>query len=226
MNNARPIQTDDLQSEIAYTSLQNMIVRGVLPPGLMISESDLKARLGVGRTPVREALQRLQLEGFVEIHPRRGAVVTTVDIRQQLELIEVRRPLEDIMVRLAAARADKMQRDKMLEVARALEQAIADKNNDIYFELNRATHELEAQASKNAMLVRTIGHIHSLSRRFWYSFIVDADDFSIAALLHCQVLRCIAGGDADGAATAAAKLMDYLFSVTRRAIDSTFAQHK
>ena len=89
-------------AEVAYRALEEMIVTRRLRPASMISENQLSEQLGCGRTPIREALQRLKFEGFVEIHPRRGVLVTPIDVVRQLELLEVRRPLENLVVRLAA----------------------------------------------------------------------------------------------------------------------------
>lgn len=212
-------QNGDLISETAYVAIQNMIVTGHLRGGAMISENELREELACGRTPIREALQRLKLEGFVEIHPRRGVLVTTIDVRQQLELLEVRRPLEITMVRLAAQRADPAQRQRMRELADELETAVRQDDRERYFGINRSTHEIEAAATKNAMLVRSIGQVHSLSRRFWYSFITASENFADAANFHCAVLRGIAAGDADTAAENAQLLLDYLDKITRQTID-------
>ena len=212
------VQQGDLISETAYVAIQNMIVTGQLRGGAMISENELREELACGRTPIREALQRLKLEGFVEIHPRRGVLVTTIDVRQQLELLEVRRPLEITMVRLAAQRADPAQRQRMRELADELETAVRQNDRDRYFGINRSTHEIEAAATKNAMLARSIGQVHSLSRRFWYSFITASEDFAEAATFHCAVLRGIAAGDAGTAAENAERLLDYLDKITRQAI--------
>lgn len=208
-----------LISEAAYSAIQNLIVTGKLKGGSMISENELRQELNCGRTPIREALQRLQLEGFVEIHPRRGALVTTIDIRQQLELLEVRRPLEELMVRLAARRASSPQRKRMTELASELEAAVERDDRDKYFGINKAIHEIEADATQNAILIKTVRQVHSLSRRFWYSFITASDSFSDAARYHCTVLRAIAQGDGDSAARNAAELLDYLEKVTREALE-------
>lgn len=209
----------ELISDAAYAAIQNLIVTGRLRGGSMISENELREQLNCGRTPIREALQRLKLEGFVEIHPRRGVLVTTIDIRQQLELLEVRRPLEDTMVRLAARRATAEQRQQMRQLADELEAAVSRDDRDKYFGINRATHEIEAEATKNSMLIKTVRQVHTLSRRFWYSFITASDSFAEAAVFHCAVLRSIAEGDGDAAAANAGKLMDYLERVTREAIE-------
>ena len=85
-------------AEGAYRALEEMIVTRQLRPGSMLSENQLSEQLGCGRTPIREALQRLKFEGYVEIHPRRGVLVAPIDVLKQLELLEVRRPLENLVV--------------------------------------------------------------------------------------------------------------------------------
>ncbi|KAJ8136346.1 hypothetical protein OY671_010441, partial [Metschnikowia pulcherrima] len=88
------------QADAAYCRVEEMIVTRVLAPGQMISEKRSSDDLGCGRTPSREASQRSKLEGYVEIHASRGISVAPIDVVRQLDLLEVRRSLEDLMVRL------------------------------------------------------------------------------------------------------------------------------
>jgi DNA-binding GntR family transcriptional regulator len=204
----------ELIADQAYAEIQRLIVTGALRPGALVSESALSEQIDCGRTPIREALQRLQLEGFVEIHPRRGALVTTFDIHKQLELIETRRPLELLMVQLAARRADADTRREMLKLADDLEAAVHDDDRGRYFGINKATHDIEAEAAKNPTLEKIMANVHALSRRFWYTFITDSKFFSGAAEYHCNVLRAIARSDTEAAVENAGKLMGYLEKVT------------
>ena len=112
-------------AESAFEAIEDMIVTGELPSLHLMSESDLARRTGFGRTPVREALQRLKFVGLVDVLPRRGVVVTAVDINRQLDLLETRRPLEKLMVRLAASRASDEQRNRMSDIADDLREAVA-----------------------------------------------------------------------------------------------------
>src|SRR5271157_5359593 len=98
------LQTETL-TEKAYRALEEEIVTLRIPPGTVVSEAILSRRLGVGRTPVREALQRLAREWLVVILPRRGIVVSDIDPIRQLRLLEVRREIERLLVRSAARRA-------------------------------------------------------------------------------------------------------------------------
>ncbi|CAH1672078.1 MAG: GntR family transcriptional regulator [Chelatococcus sp.] len=210
--------TDSL-AEIAYRRIEEMIVTRELLPGSMISENQLADELDCGRTPIREALQRLKLEGFVEIHPRRGALVTPVDVMRQLELLEVRRPLEDLVARLAAERATPDERREMLRLADEITAAAERGDQRAYLSANRAIHDIRTKASRNTMLTRTMGLVLGLSRRFWYAYIQDTGSFTVAAALHNDILQAIAAGSASDAATAVSKLLDFLESLTRRAIE-------
>lgn len=206
-------------TQIAYDAIQHKIVTGELKSHNLLSESELSRELNCGRTPVREALHRLQFEGFVEVLPRRGILVTSMDVSSQLELLEARRPLETLAVKLAAMRATREQRDQMRVLADELEQAIADEDRANYLEINRAIHKLEAKATGNRFLQSQIEVIHNLSRRFWYSFISDPASFSRAAIFHAETLRAIADNDQDRAVEQTEKLMSLLEKVTRQALD-------
>ena len=102
-------------AETAYDAIEQMIISRRLAPGAMVSEGELGAELGLGRTPVREALARLKTIGFVEVHPRRGVLVTQVDIIKHLELLEVRRPLDETVARCAIARATEADVARLLD---------------------------------------------------------------------------------------------------------------
>lgn len=205
-------------AETAYARIQNMIVTGELTANELLSENDLTRRTGCGRTPVREALQRLQFEGFVTILSRRGIMVTPADITRQLELLETRRPLEELMVTLAARRATTDQRTRMLTLADDLEQAIAARDRDRYLAINHAIHSIEAEATGNRYLASQIETLHGLSRRFWYSFISDTDSFARAAVHHAATLRAIASGEPERAKNECGLLLDLLENVSQKAI--------
>lgn len=205
-------------ADYAYRRIEEMIVTRALPPGAMISENGLSEELNCGRTPVREALQRLRNEGYVEIHPRRGALVSSIDVMRQIELLEVRRSLEDLVVRLAADRASPTERAEMLRLADEIVEAARASDQTGYLAANRAIHEIEARAARNAVLAKTIGVIHGLSRRFWYAYIEDTGSFDLAARLHAATLRAIAAKDPAGAAEGAARLLDFLNDLTQRAL--------
>jgi DNA-binding GntR family transcriptional regulator len=206
-------------AEGAYRALEEMIVTRQLRPGSMLSENQLSEQLGCGRTPIREALQRLKFEGYVEIHPRRGVLVAPVDVLKQLELLEVRRPLERLVVRLAAARASDLERAEMRGLAKEIRAAAAAEQAVRYLQATRTIHETEARAAHNAALAATIGVIHGQSRRFWYAQIEASGAFPEGSEIHAATLGAIIDGDGEAAAVSADRLLDHLERLTRRALD-------
>src|SRR5580693_3266566 len=122
-----PNDDDLLQAETltdkAYRALEEEIVTLRIPPGTVVSEAILSRRLGVGRTPVREALQRLAREWLVVIMPRRGIVVSEIDPVRQLRLLEARREIERLLARSAAKRATSVQRVQFWEIASGMDEA-------------------------------------------------------------------------------------------------------
>src|ERR1700761_1303644 len=131
-----PLDNDLLHAETltekAYRALEEEIVTLRIPPGTIVSETILSRRLGVGRTPVREALQRLAREGLVVIMPRRGIIVSDLDPLRQLRLLEARREIERFLARSAAKRATPLQRIQFREIATGMDEAGA-QADDIAF---------------------------------------------------------------------------------------------
>src|SRR5437899_10826654 len=123
---------DGTLTDRAYRELEEMIVTLQLAPGTVLSEQALSVRLKIGRTPIREALQRLARDGLVVIMPRRGIMVSAINLRLQLRLLEVRRELDRLMASLAAERATADERQEFPEVAQALLAAAA-KADDLAF---------------------------------------------------------------------------------------------
>ena len=206
-------------AESAYRAIEEMIVTRRLPPGAMVSENQLSEQLGCGRTPIREALQRLRFQGYVDIHPRRGVQVSSVDILKQLEVLEVRRPLEVLVSELAAHRAHGQERTAMRALAVSIREAAASGDPVRYLQATRAIHEAEVEAARNTVLAATIGVIHGQSRRFWFAQTESSGTFTEGSAIHVEKLEAIAAGDVTAAATAAHHLLDYLERLTRGALD-------
>ncbi|NQU60594.1 MAG: GntR family transcriptional regulator [Rhodospirillales bacterium] len=199
----------------AYAVIEEMIVMLQFKPGAVLSETALSDRLDIGRTPIREALQRLAREGLVVILPRKGILVSEINPRNQLLLLEVRRELERLLARTGAIRCTEDERRQFFEIADGMEQA-ARNNDDINFmRLDDAFNQLIAEAAHNDYTARAIGLMNGLSRRFWYMHYKETADLPLAARLHANLARRIAEGDPDGAAAAADKLVDYVEVFTR-----------
>lgn len=207
-------QAIESKSGQAYRLLEEMIVTMEFEPGSVLSEARLVERLGVGRTPVREALQRLAAEGLVEIMPRRGIRITHIDIRQQLRVLEVRRAVEGLSVRLCTRRAGHGVRDRLRRIADDAVVAAEREDYKAFLHLDRELNELIADAADNEFCARMLQQIHGLSRRFWHKHHLRADDLASVAEMHAAIARAIASGDEDEAADACRVHMDYIQSFT------------
>jgi DNA-binding GntR family transcriptional regulator len=202
----------------AYGEIEEMIVTLRLAPGSAISESELSAHLGIGRTPIREALQRLARERLVSIFPRRGILVTEINVASQLRLLETRRELERLIARSAARRATADERDRFRAIAAAFE-AAAKANDDVTFmRIDRDFNVLCSAASHNEFAAGAMSLMHSLSRRFWYLHYKQAADMPLTAKLHADIARAIATGDEERAAKASDRLLNLIEKFTRSTV--------
>lgn len=213
---AKGVQT---LTEEAYTQIEERIVTLRLKPSEVLSEQALSASLKIGRTPIREALQRLAREGLIIVLPRKGILVSDINPRNQLLVLEVRRELERLLSRSGAERATKEEREQLTEVGRAMD--VAGKNNDdiAFMRLDRDLNHLLLEAGHNEYATRAMRLTQGLSRRFWYMHYRKAADLPLCAKLHAEQARAIAKGDSAKAAKASDNLMDYVESFTRTTVD-------
>lgn len=198
------------KSEQAYELLEEMITFRELEPGAMISESALMEATGLGRTPVREALQRLARERVVEIHPSRGIFVAQSSVDQQLRLLELRRVMEELAVRLATERAEPHQRKQMAQLA---DELATFEGTDVrrFAQLLKQAHRSIDDAAHNDYLEVAMAPLQGLSRRFWFAHLHDIEfDLRQAGAKHSAILRAICSGDQEAAAKASVSLNDYL----------------
>ncbi|MBL6078095.1 GntR family transcriptional regulator [Belnapia sp. T18] len=205
-------------TEQAYRAIEEAIVTLALQPGEVVSEAQLSAKSGFGRTPVREALQRLARERLVRILPRRGIVVAPVDIREQLRLLEVRREIERLTARAAARRADATQRERLRAIADAMEVAAATRDETGFLRLDRELNLLLLDAAHNEFAAAAMALMHGLSRRFWFIHWRRSAGLPEAAAAHARLARNIADGLAEEAAAASDALVDYIESFTRATV--------
>ena len=204
----------------AYRLVEELIVTLALPPETILSEQSLAARIGIGRTPIREALQRLARDGLVVILPRRGILVSQINLKTQMRLLEVRRELERLMARGAAERATPDETALFATIAREMRRAASENDDMTFMRLDRQFNELVSQASRNEFASRAMGLMHGLSRRFWYQHYRESGDLPLSARLHAEVADAIAGRNPEAAAKASDHLIDYIESFTRKTIEA------
>lgn len=203
-------------AEQAYDILEEMIVTLVLPPGATLTESMLIEETGLGRTPMREALQRLSDVGLIDIIPRQGTRVTDINVADQLLLLEVRRELERLIATSAARRRTSEQAAQLSEMALQMRRAAATDDYLLFLRVDRAFNQCVAESSANRHLVKAIAPIHALARRFWYKY-YRPYDLPIAAIGHAEIMEAIVAADAAAAGAASDRLLDYVVSFTRSA---------
>jgi DNA-binding GntR family transcriptional regulator len=207
--------SDETLTDRAYRAIEEQIVTLQLAPGAVISEAVLSERLKIGRTPIREAIQRLARERLMVIMPRRGIMVSEVNIQTQLRLLEVRRELERLIARGAARRATEAECAQFTTIAAGMEKAGRKNDETVFMRLDREFNLLGLQAARNEFAAGAMVLMQGLSRRFWFIHYKEAADLPLAARLHADIARAIAAGDRDAAATASDRLMDYIEAFTR-----------
>jgi DNA-binding GntR family transcriptional regulator len=205
-------------ADVAYATLEEMIVTLKLAPGSAVSESTLSKLLNIGRTPIREALQRLARDYLVNILPRRGIIVSEINIRQQLKMLEVRREIDRLLATAAARRANEAERVQFQEIADCLDRVSREKDEMGFVRLDRDFNLLLAQASRNEFAASSMEPMQALSRRFWYIHFKQVGDLPLISRLHADVCRAIAGGDPKKAGAASDRLLDYIEEFTRATV--------
>lgn len=203
----------------AYRQIEHMIVFGELGAGSLVSEAVIMEKTGLGRTPVREALQRLARNRMVEIHPNRGVLIPAASVEAELKLLELRRVLESLAVRLACARASSQQRAEMLDMIDRIEQS--GQTLTEYADTIKGTHDLIVAAAHNDHLADAMAPLQGLSRRFWLTHVVDEEaEIKAASRLHVAMLRAILDRDPDAAEGVSQELNDYLVDFSFRTLRS------
>jgi DNA-binding GntR family transcriptional regulator len=160
-------------AERAYELLKEEIITTRMKPGAMIEEAVLVNDLGLGRTPVREALKRLEAERLVVVLPRRGMYVAEVTLAELRELEEVRVALETLSARLAVQRITPRQLEELSSLLAELtaRAAAGRQASERSLEMDRRLHELIWRASDNSLLEVECGRLFNLSMRMWYMLV-------------------------------------------------------
>ena len=181
----------------AYHKIKQKIVTLEMPPGSMLDEAELKKTLGMGRTPIREALQRLAREDLVTILPRRGMFVTDISIADLRQIFEARVPLEIACVRLAAERAS----TEMIAELEALSQGVltACEANDhrTLMRIDEQFHELLIKASNSKFLADGLVWLYALSLRIWYLTVDQMGGMEDALQEHLIIVEALNHRDPD-----------------------------
>lgn len=205
----RPEPSSESATQRAYRAIEKMIVTLELPPGSVATEGALIERSGFGRTPVREAIQRLAWEGLLEVRARAGLAIAPLHPGDWLKVIDARRGVEIILARSAARHVTRDTAQRFHASALAMQKAVIAGNVVAFLEADKALDEAMAAAADNDFAARLAAPLQTHSRRFWFRYKADTG-LAEAAEHHVGIIRAVLDGDPDVAGAAADRLMALL----------------
>jgi len=185
-------------SDQAYSQIEEMIVTMQLAPETPVSEAQLSAFLGIGRTPIREAIQRLSREHLVSIIPKRGIFISDLNTQKQLRVLETRRELERLIFRKAAK----------------------EKDETLFRKADKELNDLTILAARNEFAAAAMSPLHGMSRRFWFGHFHQFSSVTEMANLHGALASAIAKGNEAEAGQALDDLIDCVENLTRKTFTS------
>ncbi|MCA9987715.1 MAG: GntR family transcriptional regulator [Anaerolineales bacterium] len=187
-------------SQQAYEQIKRKIVSLELAPGALINEGELRHELSLGRTPIREALQRLANERLVMIVPRRGMFVTDIGVADLPRIFEIRLALEPAAVRFAAQRGQSAHWNQMQALLDSSKVDGHQVNNERMIVIDQTCHEIIYDAAQNPFLIDTLSTLYALSLRLWFFSLSQIGSMNQALDEHRQILDALRRQDGDLAA--------------------------
>jgi len=183
--------------DTAYDEIRKLIVTCELRPGQPLTVTDLAEALNIGRTPVIQAIDRLAVDGLVDVMPRKGIVVSPVSLDDFMEVIEMRMVNETAAVRWAAERASRAEIAMMEANLAAIWQAAKDRNIEEFISLDRDFHRLITQSASNRILGDVLSSLHDKALRFWFISLKAPDHNIRVCEQHAAVIEGIKSGNLD-----------------------------
>ena len=190
------------QSDEAYSRIRSMILSLELEPGSLINEGELMQALGFGRTPIREALRALASEKLVDVYPRRGMFVASVDVQNLSAISEVRAVLEIKAASLAAQRSTPEDREITIQLIAEIDAIKGDPNMTKLIQLDQRIHRHIYQCTHNSFLESTLEQYYGHALRIWFLALDRVEDLSEAVIEHRALLIAIRNNDGKAAAKA------------------------
>jgi len=199
----------------AHQKLEELIVTLELAPGTMWTEQSLSDLIGIGRTPIREALKRLDADRLIETVPRHGVRISEINLYEQLQVVEFRLHLEHLISGWAARRALPQEKSRLIEMALSFEDSA--RRNDVrsYLRTVFVANEFIAECARNHFVTMAIAPLLGLSRRFYYKYHDQLDNLEQMSSLHAARARAVAMGDPAVAEAAADVLTRSIEKYTR-----------
>jgi len=196
---SQPRVARELLADRAYADLRDRIVTLRIPPGAPIDEDVLGGELGIGRTPVREAIKRLALENLVTVFPRRGTFASEINITDLADISDVRMQLEGHAAYRAAQRITLPQRQELEELLAELDRSQGSDDIEALMALDARVHRFIHRCAGNPYLEETLGRYFNLSLRIWYLVLDRLPHLFARVHEHGAMLEAIAAGDPEQA---------------------------
>lgn len=208
--------------DVACRELVELFVTLKLSPGSVWSEAELSALIGIGRTPVREALIKMVHDQFFTVIKGAGILISKISIEDQLFVLETRRELERLVSLRAAKRATDEERAQLTELSNLIEEAGKSHDVQSYLKYHFKIKSFVAQCARNSYATRALIPLHTLSSRFYFAYHREFNNLPIVADAHAALTRAIVSGDdasiesfSTAVADIAEKFTRDLFHVTR-----------
>lgn len=168
----------DIQShrplrEIVYEELRMQILTGKIKPGTRMMEIELAQDMDVSRTPIREAIRKLEKEGLVVIKPRKGAYASEVSIKDMVDILEVRGTLEGLAASYAAERMTSKEKEELIDISKKFDEAVARGDMAEMISYDTKFHHLIVESSRNNHLIHMVEQLQELVLRFRYIYYKD-----------------------------------------------------
>lgn len=185
--------------DVVFQTLRQAILIGELKPGERLMEIHLANELGVSRTPIREAIRKLELEGLVVMVPRKGAYVASISEQQLLDVLEVRRALETLSVSLACERITQNELDELKKACSEFEETTYSMDATGVARADVRFHDIILRATKNNRLVSLLNQISEQMYRYRFEYIKDTSNYSNLVKEHEELYYAMTNQDAERA---------------------------
>lgn len=189
--------------DVVFNTLRKAILTGELKPGERLMEIHLANRLGVSRTPIREAIRKLELEGLVIMIPRRGAEVAQITEKGLKDVLEVRRALDALCAELACDRISEEEKEKLKSACDGFEKATKTKDATVIAQADVALHDIIVQATGNQRLIQLINNLSEQMYRYRFEYIKEESRHDNLVEEHRMIYESIVARDKEKAAAAA-----------------------
>ena len=181
--------------DVVFKTLRQAILTGDLKPGERLMEIHLANKLGVSRTPIREAIRKLELEGLVTMVPRRGAQVAQITEKSLSDVLEVRRALDELAVELACLRITDEEKEKLKEACADFEKAVVTRDVRTIAKADVSFHDIIFQSTGNARLSQLVNNLAEQMYRYRYEYIKDDKRHDVLVNEHRKIYDSILQGD-------------------------------